>query len=557
MTALLKRFSQTALVLTLAACQANPTVQKDIDKTLETAEKPALTQPVQPPAAVNDALLPPLAPPPSAAREQRFDIAVKDAQARDFFMGLVEGTPYNMLVHPDVGGAITLNLRNVTVGEVMEAVRSVYGYDFTYRSGIYEVLPAGLATRFFPINYLNLNRIGESRTRVNSGQLVENDGEGGSSSGNNNGNNSGGSSAGNVSQFPSTQIRTETGADLWSELGASLRALVGTGDGRQVVLSPQTGVVVVRAPSRELRAVEDFLTRAQLNLQRQVILEARILEVQLADGFRSGINWSKLGSVSGNAFNLGISGATVGGQAPQIPTQFAAATDLNPLGGVFAGTYSSDNFDGAIELLKTQGNVSVLSSPRVSTINNQKAVIKVGTDEFFVTSISSNNTTNISGDTQVNPTVTLTPFFSGIALDVTPQISEAGDITLHVHPSVSRVRDQTKDLVVFGQPTTLPLALSTSRESDSIVRAKSGQIVVIGGLMQGEGSDDEAGAPGLSELPVVGYLFKQKRNSTKKSELVILLRPVVANDESWEDQIKATRARFKDLDYPLDTSFTP
>jgi MSHA biogenesis protein MshL len=210
-----------------------------------------------------------------------------------------------------------------------------------------------------------------------------------------------------------------------------------------------------------------------------------------------------------------------------------------------------------VELLKTQGNVSVLSSPRVSTINNQKAVIKVGSDEFFVTAISSNNTTNAAGATQVNPTVTLTPFFSGIALDVTPQISETGDITLHVHPSVSKVRDQTKELTVFGLETTLPLALSTSRESDSIVRAKSGQVVVIGGLMQSEGSDDQAGAPGLSDVPVLGYLFKQKRNSTKKSELVILLRPVVASDDRWEEQVRATRARFRDLDYPLDTSFNP
>lgn len=552
-TSSLRRLPYFMLALTLVACQAQPPVSDDIRRALDDEPKPA-TAPTATPAEVNAALLPPLSATPAAPREQRFDIAVKEAPARDFFMGLVDGSPYNMMVHPGVSGTITLSLRNVTVNEVMDAVRNVYGYDFTYRAGIFEVLPSGLATRIFPINYLNLKRIGESRTRVNSGQVVQ-DGEGGS--GGNSNNSSGGSNSSNVSQIPSTDIKTDTDVDLWSELGGSLHALVGEGDGRQVVMSPQTGVVIVRAPTRELRAVEDFLTRAQLTLQRQVILEARILEVELSDGFQSGINWSKLGSIHGNPFNVGMSGTSLGGTSPQLPTQVVAATGTNPLGGVFAGTYASDNFDGAVELLKTQGSVQVLSSPRISTINNQKAVIKVGSDEFFVTNISSTTTTNTNGSSQPNPSVTLTPFFSGIALDVTPQISELGDITLHVHPSVSKVTDQTKQLTVFGQETTLPLALSTTRESDSIVRAKSGQVVVIGGLMQNQSSDNEAGAPGLSKIPVLGYLFKQKRNSTKKSELVILLRPIVAGDDSWAEQVKATRARFKDLDYPLDTSFKP
>lgn len=555
MTLTMARTLLAALMLTLAACKASAPAGDDIHRALEDGGQPGAA-PVTPPPEVNAALMPPLRADAAAPREPRFDFAVKDTPAREFFMGLVEGTPYNMLVHPGVDGAITLSLRNVTVAEVMEAVRNVYGYDYTFRGGIYEVLPSGLATRLFPINYLNLRRLGESRTRVNSGQLVENSEDNGT--GNATSSSSSGGSVSNVTQIPSTDIKTDTDADLWGELGNSLKMLVGEGDGRQVVLSPQTGVVIVRAPTRELRAVEDFLTRAQLNLQRQVILEARILEVQLADGFQSGINWSQIGSINGNPLGFGVSGSSLGGVAPALPQGGpTAATEANPLGGVFAGTYASGNFDGVIELLKTQGTVQVLSSPRVSTINNQKAVIKVGSDEFFVTAISSNNTTTVGGTTQINPTVTLTPFFSGIALDVTPQISEIGDITLHVHPSVTNVRDQTKTLKVFGEETTLPLALSTSRESDSVVRAKSGQVVVIGGLMQSEGNDSEAGTPGLSNVPVLGYLFKQKRNSTRKSELVILLRPVVASDDRWDEQVRATRARFRDLDYPLDTTFQP
>ncbi len=541
------------IALSLAACQANPPVTDDIDKALR--EPSTLNSaPLAPPPAVNAALLPSETRAPSTARESRFDISVKDADATDFFMGLVEGTPYNMLVQPGVSGKITMSLKNVSVPEVMESVRNVYGYDYSYRNGIFEVMPGGMATRFFPINYLNLKRLGVSRTRVNSGQITE----GGGDSHNRSSSNGNGNNDSNIVQIPSTEINTGTEANLWVELQASLRALVGEGEGRQVIASPQTGMVVVRAPSRELAAVGDFLKRAQLSLDRQVILEAKIIEVNLSDGFQSGINWSKLGSINGNTFNLGMAGVPLaGGQTPQIPTVPSVGTPLNPLGGVIAGTYSSDNFDGAIELLKTQGSVQVLSSPRVSTVNNQKAVIKVGQDEFFVTAISSNTTTNNVGTSQPNPEITLTPFFSGIALDVTPQISDNGEISLHVHPSVSKVVDQEKEITAFNQVFQLPLALSTTRESDTIVRAKNGQVIVIGGLMQNNADDKEAGAPGLSDIPLLGYLFKQKRNTTTKSELVILLRPIVPTDEIWQEQVEKTRTRFDEMRPPMKDQLMP
>lgn len=553
-------FTCFALALLLAACQTDPSVTTGIDQAVRENQTPPTPAPSTPPAAVTDALLPAIASSNSAgtnyaARENRFDIAVKDAPAQDFFMGLVDGSPYNMLVQPGVNGKITLALKNVSIPEVMEAVRNVYGYDFSYHNGIYEVMPGGLANRVYEINYLNLKRMGKSRSRVNSGQLLEN-GNSGNNNNSNNSNSSGGTSNGTVQQIPSTEISTDTEADIWSELQITLRALIGEGDGRQVIVSPQAGMVVVRAPSRELAAVENFLNRAQLSLQRQVILEAKIIEVNLSDGFQSGINWAKLGSINGNPFNLGMSGVSPGGVTPTVPAG-SFVTDGQALGGIFTGTYSSANFDGAIELLKTQGSVQVLSSPRVATINNQKAVIKVGSDEFFVTGISSNSTTNSSGNTNDTPTVTLTPFFSGIALDVLPQISATDEITLHVHPSVSRVVDQQKRFTVFGKPFDVPLALSATRESDTIVRAKNGQIVVIGGLMEDKADDRQAGAPGLADLPGIGYLFKQKRNSTIKSELVILLRPIVPTDQVWDDQVSKSRARFDELHPPMHDKFQP
>jgi MSHA biogenesis protein MshL len=228
-----------------------------------------------------------------------------------------------------------------------------------------------------------------------------------------------------------------------------------------------------------------------------------------------------------------------------------ALADTTPaFGNLFAIGASSSDFSALIRLLSTQGEVQVLSSPRISTVNNQKAVIKVGSDEFFVTNISSSTSSN-SSSTTTTPEITLTPFFSGIALDVTPQISENDDVILHVHPSVSEVVDQVKVITVGGQIQRLPLALSTVRETDSVIKAKNGQVVVIGGLMQNGSSNEDGGTPGLSDIPLIGNLFKQQKRSNKRSELVILLRPIVVqSNETWSSYIKDSAGRIKQLRKP-------
>ena len=214
----------------------------------------------------------------------------------------------------------------------------------------------------------------------------------------------------------------------------------------------------------------------------------------------------------------------------------------NLLTGIFNISYGDSNFDMMIDLLSTQGLVQVLSSPRISTINNQKAVIKVGTDEFFVTDISSTTVAG-AGASTTSPDVTLTPFFSGIALDVTPQIDADGNIILHVHPSISDVEDQEKLLTLGADQITLPLAKSTIRESDSIIRARSGQVVVIGGLMQTHTSDSDSGIPLLKDAPGVGNLFKQRNMKNRKTELIILIRPVIIDGDTWKNDLKKAQYR--------------
>lgn len=517
------------------------------------------------PRDVADALLPTIDlnndKTPIAADKQYFDISVNDVPAQQFFMSLVDGTNYNMVVHPEVRGRITLNLKKVTIPQVMEAVRDVYGYEFVQTGYGFQVLPSRLSARIYQINYLNVKRSGSSSTFVSSGALTTgpNAPLTGQTSGENQATNPEGTTRSNV---VGTQISTEqVGVSFWDELRTSITAIIGHGEGRSVVVNPQSGVVVVRAIPNEQREVEAYLRATQLIVERQVILEAKVIEVELKEGYQSGINWAALkgeftaahvggGSVlvneSGTSDIAGQAGATLRpGGTPRLDGTLSSA-----FGGVFSLAVNANNFAAFVELLKTQGNVQVLSSPRVATMNNQKALIKVGTDEFFVTDVSTTTVTGTS--TTSTPNVELTPFFSGIALDVTPQISADDEVTLHIHPSVSKVVDQQKNITVGGVSQQLPLARSTVRESDSIVRARSGQIIVIGGLMQDRTDDQDAKTPLLGDLPLVGGLFKHQKQASQKSELVILLRPlVVAGADDWTRELAQSQQRLGQMRHVL------
>ena len=541
------------MILSLVGCSTSTPKRETYDlinAEINKAVAEAQARPAQP-DAVAASLLPPLRiemPKASQPQEQRFNLAFNNLPANQFFMVLVSGTRYSMLVPPEVSGTISANLKDVTVFEALDAIRELYGYDYKVDGTRIYIKPLTMQTRVFQVNYLTGKRSGTSDIRVTSGSIADgasnNTGAGTTTT----------TSGSNSRSSSSSNINTSSTSDFWGELKFSLDAIVGVGakDGRSVVISPQSGVVVIRAMWGELRDVAAYLKATQLSVDRQVILEAKILEVQLNDSYQSGVNWAAFGKGGNSRLSAGRQAPAAGLQpnGSLLGTKFpdGIAATAAGLGNLFGLAFQTSNFAALISFLETQGTVHVLSSPRIATMNNQKAVLKVGTDEFFVTNVSTTTTTGTA--TTTNPSVTLQPFFSGVALDVTPQIDESGNVILHIHPSVSNVTTVERSVNLgSGGSLTLPLASSSISETDSVVRGRDGHVVAIGGLMRQSSTYDRSQLPGASNVPVVGALLRNTNETTQKRELVILLKPIVVQgDGAWTQDMLESQRQIQNLD---------
>jgi len=607
--------ARTAAVLLLTACAAppppagvDPRILNELDRA--TAERKSAERP----SAVDEALLPPLRMEmPNVAGtplEPRFDLSVNAAPASQVFMSLVSGTRYSMLVHPSVTGTITINLKDVNLREALDSIRDLYGYEYKIDGTRILIQPAGVQTRVFQVNYLSAQRRGVSQLRVTSTTLSQSSGTGtaattgvasgvtgtlpgatGTLGGTAGGIGGQGGLLGGPVVGDSARLTTNQEAIFWSDLCEALAALAlpsvadstpssapaaagivggtvqlpedrqrgacnrrGPGD-RSMVVSPHSGVIVIRATPAELRAVENYLRASRLAVERQVMLEAKIIEVTLSEQFQSGINWAIFNRVGG-----------VGQiSRPEVPPQLqgqltteqlrslARAQLLNGASGAVVGlAVATPNFAALMTFLEAQGHVQVLSSPRVATLNNQKAVLKVGDEQLFVSNVSVTPVANATTGavTSALATPQFSPYFSGIVLDVTPQIDENGNITLHVHPSINDVTNvQTNVDLGFGT-VTLPTAKSTIRETDTIVRVADGSIVAIGGLMRTEVNDQRNGMPGVPDSGLTGMLFRNTARTVQKKELVILLKPTIVDAErGWSEDVRETEERMRKL-YP-------
>ena len=526
---------------------------------------------------------------------QRFDLAVANASAPQVLSALVAGTRYSMIVHPDIKGTISLNLKDVTIADVLDSVREIYGYEYKVEGTRIFVLPARMQTRMFRVDYLTSERRGKSDVRVSANTITPSGGGGGgqAGAGATQATGFGGGSPG-AALPQATQIETTSASNFWTELQATLSVLAGCsmtkdGDvkcegGRKLVVSPQSGTVLVRTMPDELKSIAEYLRASQNTVEKQVLIEAKILEVTLKDGYETGINWAKFFTPRSGTLGIGQltpgtqigsnpSGVVLQGGVPvsglnQTPLTAgiggqpfgalggagqALAAGVTATGSLFGVAFQGANFALLMTFLESQGVVHTLSSPRIATLNNQKAVLKIGSDSLFVTRITGGSVTATTvglAPTVTSPTFELQSFFSGIALDVTPRIGDDNSVVLHVRPSVSSVSQQlsTFNLGTLGT-FTIPLVSNAVSETDSVIRTLDGQIVAIGGLMRQAQSESRNQVPGLGDVPFVGAAFRNTAQASEKRELVILLKPtVVQSDQTWAQNILDTRNRMQTLE---------
>jgi MSHA biogenesis protein MshL len=569
----MKQFFVMFLLLALVACSSpniktdtRTRINKDMDALLTESAAPSKTD------AVNNALLPPLTIPKpkvdSTQLEPRFDLTVNNTPAKEVFTAIGSGSRYNMLPLPGVDGNITLNLKDVTIFEALDTISALYGYEYDVQGKSIYIQPVTLQIKLFKIDYLAAMRDSSSSISVKaSGQAATSSTVGGTAPVVT----PGGAAQSANSSFVTTK-QSATDFNFWQNLQDALTSIITPKEKdksnqieRSVVINRMSGVIVVRAMPEELRNVAEFLKASQLSVERQVIIEAKFIEVTLSDSYQSGVNWAAIGTKGGSNYSTGIvsQGVTQSGTviAPNLLPNatggagqamangaFSATPGVSLAGGMATGAQSSlfglafqtNNFAAMLNFLETQGSVHVLSSPRISTLNNQKAVLKVGVDEPYATGFTPGTSTTVSGGSNTLPTPIYTPMFSGIALDVTPRINDKDEIILHVHPSISQVNSVTKDA---GSGSFIQMASTSIEETDSVVRAKDSQIVVIGGLMSQSTTVSNSGLPGW-----IKSIFGQTSKSSSKRELVILLKPtVVDNDKDWSDEISRTRDRMNGM----------
>jgi len=442
-------------------------------------------------------------------QEEPFSFSLREADVKDILRAIGKQADYNVVIEPDVQGMTTVDLKNVTLDKALEYILEPLG--FTYKiegKTIYASKPK-VETKIFTINYIALKKIGTSNVYATPGTI------GGTST------TSGGTTTTSSSSGSQVSVKSETESDLWKSLEENVKALISK-DGKFVV-NKQTMMIFVTDYPKNLKDMEIFLKAVEGVIQRQVMIEAKIVEVQLNDESRQGINWQFVGAKIGE-FNLQGQQVFLNQLTTVIPSATTPAVADIPFFRIFGGNKNMVMDNTFIDLLRTYGKVETVSNPKIATLNNQRAIIKVTTQDVYF------ETTQTAASTgAANPTITATAKFVdvGLTLDVTPQVDDKGNIILSVHPIMS---ERISDVAAPGIGTPVPVL--DIREVDTIVKVREGETIVIGGLIKSRKTDTHTGTKGLMDIPILGSLFKLKEKESAKSELVIFLTPRIIYGDS-------------------------
>jgi general secretion pathway protein D len=457
-----------------------------------------------------------------------FTVVVNNVPTRELLFAIARDADVDIDISEDVSGEVTLNAIDQTFEQIIERISSQTDIRYKFQNGIFKVEKDSSYLEHYNVSYVNLQRTSEALIAIST----EVASTGGST---------GDSALGNTS---STSITNKSSHGLWLTLEQNIRSIIEenepkaevTGsiapastsadgaaasgeaglDQRRVFASPESGLISVFATQRTQRQVKEYLDMALEGAQRQVFIEATIVEVDLNDDYQAGVDWSRL--VESGAEGFSFSQALLGSNLATAPV-----TTLT-----YANPGSKYNLNASVKLLNQFGNAKVLSTPKLMVLNNQTALLKVVDNRIYFTIDVDEDVTEIGTSRTFTSEIHTVPV--GLVMSVTPQISPENEITLNVRPTISRILQFVEDpnpALVDGNVKSLIPEISV-REIESILRVKNGDIAVIGGLMQDNHSQDTDGLPGLSKLPFIGDAFSYKDNQSSKSELVIFLKPITA-----------------------------
>ncbi len=467
-----------------------------------------------------DYLIPQMAPPvPVPSRkEETFRIMAQKTPVREVLMVLARDSRYNIIVDPDIHASVTVDLKGATMAEALDAVLSPLHLKYRIRGKTIRVFRPKMETRIFTLNYITSSRIGKTLLSVSSGGKSGTTGQSGQQ---------------DTSEGDSGTVRTESKADLWEEIRKGLQAIVpekgeGGSSGR-LVLNELSGTVLVTAYPEQLKEVEDFLEAIEGSIQRQVMITAKIVEVTLSDSNKMGIDWAGIPNLRGS-----FVGNLTSGLAATQPEPASVVQKLSPGTGFFQIGATKGDISVLLDMIATQGKLHVLASPRIATLNNQKAIIKAGREDSFFTL---NKETNSEGGVlQENLSVEREDYTIGVVLDVTPQISSNGTIIMNIHPSITDfVEEKTFPPGAVGSDILANAPVLDVREVDTIVRIQTGETIVIAGLMKRKQNRKVTSVPFFGDLPVLGRLFQRVETENENVELVILLKPEVVAGRSHRE----------------------
>ncbi|GEM_PF-3601630 len=508
-----KGFSFVILLLLLVACAAtNREVnRKKTEFPPVKQNKPDLSILEKPVMSADFSLL--------KGRGEKYNLVFRDAPLREVIMTIARDRGINVVFDETVDPSIpvSMDVRGVSFEQALRLVTEPYGVSYILDDNILWIFKGRILTKIFKLHTVNIKRAVKVTSSIRSG----------------------GSEAGGE-EMPggtfTTDTQTSNEFNIWDDVGCNICALLNLNcraaagssqvvklcsDRRKfVAVNRTTGHIIVSATQRELREVEKYIDITEASLKKQVVLDVKIMEVLLSDKFNLGVDWSKVfDNVFRSTVNYSVTIAQNSAPGEYMPIQGFTTFSIHPVGN------TQSPFNLMINALREYGDVHVISSPRLAVVNNQAAVIKVGSDMKFVTDV--NTETTIEGDTNIiGCDVDTDTYFVGVSLTLTPYVDESGEVTLFIHPNVTELKEVRSFRSECGDvPIEEPVF--DVRELDTVVKVRDGDTLVIGGLIKNISSKRRLETPGLSQVPGLGNLFTRRDEESKRAELIIFITPHV------------------------------